>query len=329
MVKNKQAKMEVSGGRRLLANKIFSGPDPIGRQKAKAEFNMTPDTTRQYIQELTLYLKQHTKLPDHIVGVNEDDWYENYLILNKNDIQRTKDNLEIYFKLKEILPEAYQERDSYSTVMMKSFRSTSVAWCPKLNEHGHRICVYGHISDTASDFNVIALGNRLVAMMDVLLKEGVDWSSIVLILDTSKTKLGHLTKYPIFLMKKFFDYAWRAYPERIAQIHVIHPPAYLEYAMALFRPFLREKIRSRIMVHSKIDTLYDYVDKSLLPSDYGGDLPYTSVQINDALQDKMKEHEEWLHISKREHRPIPDEKKMKKQKEIEINHNDFKRLTVD
>lgn len=68
MVKNKQAKMEVSGGRRLLANKIFSGPDPIGRQKAKAEFNMTPDTTRQYIQELKLYLKQHTKLPDHIVG---------------------------------------------------------------------------------------------------------------------------------------------------------------------------------------------------------------------------------------------------------------------
>ncbi|XP_017305161.2 retinaldehyde-binding protein 1-like, partial [Diaphorina citri] len=249
MVKNKQAKMEVSGGRRLLANKIFSGPDPIGRQKAKAEFNMTPDTTRQYIQELKLYLKQHTKLPDHIVGVNEDDWYENYLILNKNDIQRTKDNLEIYFKLKEILPEAYQERDSYSTVMMKSFRSTY-------------------------------LSKLLVAMMDVLLKEGVDWSSIVLILDTSKTKLGHLTKYPIFLMKKFFDYAWRAYPERIAQIHVIHPPAYLEYAMALFRPFLREKIRSRIMVHSKIDTLYDYVDKSLLPSDYGGDLPYTSVQIN-------------------------------------------------
>lgn len=56
--------------------------------------------------------------------MNEDDWLENYLILNKNNLAKTKENLEIYFKLKEILPETYQERDATSPIMDKSFRST-------------------------------------------------------------------------------------------------------------------------------------------------------------------------------------------------------------
>ncbi|KAL1459842.1 hypothetical protein WDU94_011795 [Cyamophila willieti] len=188
-----------------------------------------------------------------LIPVNEDEWFENYLILNKNDLDRTKDNLQIYFKLKEILPEAYLERDAYSTLMTKSFQNTT-------------------------------LGNRMVAMVDMFLKEGVDWCSLIILCDLSKTKLGHLTKYPIFLMKKFFDYAWKAYPERIAQIHIIHPPVYLEYVLALFRPFLREKIKNRIIVHSKIETLYDHIDRSLLPTDYGGELPYTAIEINGKIK---------------------------------------------
>lgn len=37
------------------------------------------------------------------------------------------------------------------------------------------------------------------------------------------------------------------------------------------KPFLKEKIRNRIFLHSNIDELYKYVPKSMLPSEYGGD----------------------------------------------------------
>uniref|UniRef100_A0A8D8TH43 Alpha-tocopherol transfer protein-like n=1 Tax=Cacopsylla melanoneura TaxID=428564 RepID=A0A8D8TH43_9HEMI len=325
MVKQKKSNPAAVRRPRIPADKIYNGPDANGKQKAKEELNMTEETTRQNIKELKLFLKQRNRLPDHIAGVNEDEWFENYLILNKNDLDRTKENLEIYFKLKEILPEAYLERDAHSTLMDKSFHNTMIAWCPKPDRSGNRIAIYGHISDKASDFDVITLGNRMVAMVDMFLKEGVDWCSLIILCDLSKTKLGHLTKYPIFLMKKFFDYAWKAYPERIAQIHIIHPPIYLEYVLALFRPFLREKIKNRIIVHSKIDTLYDHIDRSLLPTDYGGELPYTAIEINDAFQEKLKKYEDYLQLSAREHRPLPEDKT----EEIDINQNDFKKLTVD
>lgn len=36
------------------------------------------------------------------------------------------------------------------------------------------------------------------------------------------------------------------------------------------KPFLKEKIRNRIFVHSDMDSLYKYVPKEMLPEEYGG-----------------------------------------------------------
>lgn len=36
------------------------------------------------------------------------------------------------------------------------------------------------------------------------------------------------------------------------------------------KPFLKEKIRNRIFVHSDMESLYKYVPKDMLPEEYGG-----------------------------------------------------------
>lgn len=40
-----------------------------------------------------------------------DWWLENYLVMNKNDVERVKDNMPVYFQLKTILPEVMNNRD--------------------------------------------------------------------------------------------------------------------------------------------------------------------------------------------------------------------------
>lgn len=37
------------------------------------------------------------------------------------------------------------------------------------------------------------------------------------------------------------------------------------------RPFLKEKIRQRIHFHSNLESLYKFVPKTMLPTEYGGD----------------------------------------------------------
>lgn len=50
---------------------------------------------------------------------------ENYLVMNKNEVERVKDNLPVYFQLKTILPEIMNNRDPKTNrEMIKGYDST-------------------------------------------------------------------------------------------------------------------------------------------------------------------------------------------------------------
>lgn len=54
-----------------------------------------------------------------------DWWMENYLVMNKNDVDRVKSNLPVYFQLKTILPEVMNHRDpNTEKEMIKAYETT-------------------------------------------------------------------------------------------------------------------------------------------------------------------------------------------------------------
>lgn len=58
--------------------------------------------------------------------VNEDQWLMNYLVMNKNRVERAKSALDAYFSLRWTLPEAYSLRDMTTERMVKAFDNTCV-----------------------------------------------------------------------------------------------------------------------------------------------------------------------------------------------------------
>lgn len=57
-------------------------------------------------------------------------------------------------------------------------------------------------------------------------------------------------------------------------IHFIGQPWYVEAAMAVIKPFLKEKTRSRIKLHgSNLSTLHDCIARDILPAELGGEGP--------------------------------------------------------
>jgi len=57
--------------------------------------------------------------------VDLDWWLENYLVMNKNDVDRVKESLPIYFQLKTIIPEVMGDRDpDTENEMIKGYSST-------------------------------------------------------------------------------------------------------------------------------------------------------------------------------------------------------------
>lgn len=271
--------------------------------KSRNMLGMTAESISRDVTELKRWLSTHNYLPPTLISDNEDLWLENYLLLNKNNVERTKSNLDTYFKIRTLVPEAFESRHPLAEDMDQSFRATCVALMPKLTAEGHMVVVYHHLSTSPIDFEAIPLGKRFIAMIDVQLQHTkISRTGTVIVCDLINSRLGHLTRYkPIRLVRAFFNLIWKAYPERIAQVHIINPPIGMQAALAFFRPFLKQKIRNRIKIHSNLNSLYEYVPRSHLPIEYGGQCD--SVEdLNRMWQDILLQHFDWLEICGKKHK---------------------------
>lgn len=56
----------------------------------------------------------------------------------------------------------------------------------------------------------------------------------------------------------------------LRQVHVTSVSPLIETIIAWVKPFLKEKIRDRIFVHTTNESLQNYIPKDILPEEYGG-----------------------------------------------------------
>lgn len=72
----------------------------------------------------------------------------------------------------------------------------------------------------------------------------------------------------------FLLYPQDCFPVQFKAIHFIGQPWYVEAAMAVIKPFLKEKTRARIKLHGgNLSTLHDCIARDILPAELGGEGP--------------------------------------------------------
>ena len=54
------------------------------------------------------------------------------------------------------------------------------------------------------------------------------------------------------------------------QIHVINAPRVFQMLFSMAKPFLHQRTTDAIIFHANYESLYEHVDKEILPSEYGG-----------------------------------------------------------
>ncbi|XP_025407789.1 alpha-tocopherol transfer protein-like isoform X2 [Sipha flava] len=281
------------------------GPLPDAVAATRRLLGMTDESIRRDVYELIQWLREQPDLPNTLDGVELEWWMENYLVINKNDVNRVKENLPVYFQLKTILPEVMNNRDpKLDDDMIKGYSSTLLALIPTIMDGGRKLGVFTHRPGTpASDYNPVGIAKQLTCIADLLLAQGMDHIRLVLVMDLKTLRLGHLARYPVGILRRFFLYAWKAYPERVAQIHIINPPVILSAGLALFKPFLKAKIRKRIIIHRDIDSLFEQVPIKYMPKDYGGESP-SMIELHEAWRQKIIDHQLYLKTCVAKHRVL-------------------------
>lgn len=92
----------------------------------------------------------------------------------------------------------------------------------------------------------------------------------VYVFDATIASAAHFAKFTPTTVKKFLVCVQEAYPVKLKEVHVINASGLVDTIIQWVKPFLKEKIRSRIHVHQNLESLYKFVPKEMMPEEYGG-----------------------------------------------------------
>lgn len=100
----------------------------------------------------------------------------------------------------------------------------------------------------------------------------------VVIFDMDGLSLQQTWQFTPQFAKRIVDWLQDAVPLRIKAIHIVNQPKIFQVVFALFKPFLREKLRNRIYFHgTDRQSLHNHMSPKCLPANYGGTLSEARV----------------------------------------------------
>lgn len=143
---------------------------------------------------------------------------------------------------------------------------------PGLTPNGRRVAMLRGVDKLMNTPSVPDMMKLILMIGDIRLQEeqmGV--AGDVYILDASVATPGHFAKFTPAIVKKFLICVQEAYPVKLKEVHVINVSPLVDTITNFVKPFLKEKIRQRIHLHSSLESLYKHVPQKMLPTEYGGE----------------------------------------------------------
>lgn len=117
---------------------------------------------------------------------------------------------------------------------------------------------------------------------------------VVAIMDFNKLGMAQVKALSPSFSKRLLLFIQDAMPLRMKQIHMINQPMIFNLVWQLFKPFIREKLKSRMFFHGKdMNSLHKHIDPDFLPADYKGNLPKINYSGRDWYP-CVKDYEDYI-----------------------------------
>ncbi|XP_050525620.1 alpha-tocopherol transfer protein-like [Daktulosphaira vitifoliae] len=244
------------------------------------------------------HIKEWLRLQPHLPKFQDDARIMTFLRGCKFSLEKTKRKLDMYFTMRAAVPEFFNNRDPLLPEIKEIMKIVNLPPLPGLTPDGRRVVIMNGIDIAQPNFSV-ADGMKVVLMIgDIRLKEehtGV--AGDVYIFDASVATpsnfANHFAKFTPALIKKFLICVQEAYPVKLKEVHVINVSPMVDTIINFVKPFLKEKIRNRIHVHSSMESLNKFVPKDMLPEEYGG-LAGPMSEINKQWYEKLVTYKDWF-----------------------------------
>ncbi|EFA04094.2 alpha-tocopherol transfer protein-like isoform X1 [Tribolium castaneum] len=243
---------------------------PEAREIARKELRETPDVSREAVSTLRDLLKEEKDLH---VPLENDQWLIRFLRPCKFYPESALELIKRYYSFK------VKHSDIYNGLVPSKekniFEQNILTVQPNRDQLGRRILILelGKKWKT-SEVTLDEVFKGAVLFLELaMLEPETQVCGAVVVFDMDGLSLSQTTKFTPMFAKRIVDWLQDSVPLRIKNIHIVNQPYIFKIVFNLFKPFLREKLRNRIIFHgTDRKSLHQHISPKCLPECYGGSL---------------------------------------------------------
>jgi len=121
-----------------------------------------------------------------------------------------------------------------------------------------------------------------LSSIGAMLEPSTQINGVVVILDFEGMGMKQVTALGPAVSMRLLSYIQEAMPLRLKEVHIVNEPMVFNMVWQVFKPFIQEKLRSRIFFHkSKWESLHKHISPEVLPPQYKGKLPAYDYTLKD------------------------------------------------
>lgn len=237
---------------------------------AENELRETPELVKKSIEELRQLLKDDKTI---YVPYEQDEFLTIFLRPTKYYPESAYGLIKRYYEFKVKHHKIYN--DLLPSKEQNIFEQNILTVLPTRDSLGRRILVMelGKKWKT-SECTLDEIFKGVVLFVEAaILEPRTQVAGAQVIFDMEGLSLSHVAQFTPSFAKRIVDWLQDSVPLRVKGIHVVNQPYIFKMVFALFKPFLREKLRNRIIFHGKDrESLHKHINKECLLPCYDGTL---------------------------------------------------------
>lgn len=236
------------------------------QQRAEEELNENPEVFRRELAALRRLVENDSNL----TVPNIDEFLVRFLRARKFDSTKAFHMLQRYFLMKIKCPELFQ--CPLPSECGSVFELQAQNMLIQRDQLGRRVYIIRVDNFDSTKVTIEDVFRTNVLALEQIVREPeTQVAGIVVILDMAGLSLQHAKFFTPYYAKKMVELVQETFPLRFKGFHIINEPFYFDAVVAILKPFIKEKIRKRIILHgSDLSSLHAFISTEILPSEYGG-----------------------------------------------------------
>ncbi|XP_013201284.1 alpha-tocopherol transfer protein-like isoform X1 [Amyelois transitella] len=245
------------------------------REIARKELRETPEVVKPAVEELRRVLKEDKDL---YVPLDSDAWLIRFLRPCKFYPHSAYELIKRYYAFK--LKHHKQYDGLVPSKETNIFNQNILTVLPTRDQHGRRVLVlelgkkWKHNKCSLDE----VFKGCVLFLEAAMLEPETQICGAVVVFDMDGLSLQQVWQFTPPFAKRIVDWLQESIPLRVKGLYIINQPYIFNMVFQLFKPFLQEKLRSRIIfIGNDRELLHTYVSPKCLPECYGGTLSLPRV----------------------------------------------------